>query len=381
MKGIHAAFRAAGSALLVAAITATVVACAWRTVPGLDPALRGQLDMAVRAGILVFTLEYLARIAAAPRQNPAARRRPWRAVRDYMLSPFGIIDLLAVVSNDLDLVLPLPGQVLEIAPLLAILKLARYVPAMPLVAAVFRNEGRALLGAVMVMGVLMVLAAAVMYELERAAQPEVFKSIPHTLWWGIVTIASVGYGDMIPVTVAGRIFGGIVMLLGIAMFAVPAGILATGFAAEIRRRDFVVTWHLVAKVPLFSDMDATAIATIARLLRPQTVPANYAIVRRGDVADAMYFILSGEVEVDVQPAPVHLRSGQFFGEIALIEDVPRTATVTAATECQLLVLDAGDFRRLMAQHPQLREKIARVAAARHPPRPDPPSAGGGGADR
>src|SRR5258707_14970236 len=109
---------------------------------------------------------------------------------------------------------------------------------------------------------------------------------------------------MAPITVGGRICGGVTMLIGIAMFAVPAGILATGFASEIRRRDFVVTWNSVAKVPLFSGLDAASIASIARLLKPEIAPAHYAVVRRGEPATAMFFIMSGEVEVDVQPHPV-----------------------------------------------------------------------------
>src|SRR5262249_54663643 len=200
--------------------------------------------------------------------------------------------------------------------------------------------------------------------LEHDAQPHLFSSIPASLWWSIVTIASVGYGDITPITVPGKVFAGFTMLLGIAMFAVPAGILATGFAAEIRRRDFVVTWNTVAKVPLFSTLNASGIAAIARLLQPQIAPAHYAIVRRGEPASAMFFIMSGEVEVDVRPHPVHLRGGQFFGEIALLKDTLRTATVTALTDTQLLALEASDFRKLIAQDPDLREKIARIAESR-----------------
>jgi voltage-gated potassium channel len=211
--------------------------------------------------------------------------------------------------------------------------------------------------------VLLVIASGTMYLLERHAQPTVFTSIPKALWWGIVTMATVGYGDMTPITPLGRLFGGFVMLLGIAMFAVPAGILATGFAAEIRRRDFVVTWNAVAKVPLFAGLDATRIAAIARLLKPQIVPERQAIVRRGEPADAMFFIMQGDVEVEVEP-PVRLGKGQFFGEIGLLFDTTRNATVAALNECRLLVLDRADFDRLMAQHPDLKARIEKIAADR-----------------
>jgi voltage-gated potassium channel len=235
---------------------------------------------------------------------------------------------------------------------------------MALFAAVIRNESRPLLGALMVMGVLLVLNSSIMFVLEREAQPEVFASIPHTLWWAIVTMASVGYGDMAPITVWGKVFGGFVMILGIAMFGVPVGILATGFAAEIRKRDFVVTWQAVAKVPLFASLNAARIAEIAGLLKREVVPANYVIVRRGERADAMFFIMSGEAEVDVQPTPVRLGRGQFFGEIGLLRDTVRMATVVATSDCELLALDAADFRRLLDAHPDLRAEISRVADQR-----------------
>jgi voltage-gated potassium channel len=202
--------------------------------------------------------------------------------------------------------------------------------------------------------------------LERETQPKVFASIPHSMWWAIVTIATVGYGDMYPVTPLGKLVAGLVMVLGIAVVAVPAGILATGFAAEMRKREFVVNWQTVANLPLFSGLDATRIAEIVRLLKPQVVPAQFAVVRRDEPADAMFFIMSGQVEVDVHPHPVRLHRGQYFGEIALLRDIVRTATVTAVTECQLLALDVADFRRLLETNPGLKASITRLAEQRIP---------------
>ena len=227
-----------------------------------------------------------------------------------------------------------------------------------------RNESRPLLATLLVVAVLLVIESAIMYVLERETQPKVFASIPHAMWWAIVTIATVGYGDMYPVTPAGKIFGGAIMVIGIALFAVPAGILATGFASEIRKRDFVVTWQTVASVPLFAGLDASRIAEISRLLKRQVVPAQYAVVRRSDPADAMFFIMAGEVQVDVAPAPVKLGRGQYFGEIGLIRDTVRTATVTTLTECQLLSLDVADFRRLLEGNPSLKATITRTAEER-----------------
>ncbi|MEX2009130.1 MAG: cyclic nucleotide-gated ion channel, partial [Dongiaceae bacterium] len=312
--------------------------------------------------VVLFTLEYALRLWSAPEQRPDAT--PGGARRRYIASPLGIVDLLAVLPFWLGSVLPPGGDWAAVFGLLALLKLARYAPGLGLVAVVFRNEARALLAALLVLLVVLVLASGAMFALEHRAQPQAFASIPHALWWGIVTMASVGYGDVTPVTPAGRAVAGVVMLLGIAMFAVPAGILATGFAAELRRRDFIVTWQAVARVPLFAQLDASRIAGIARLLKPQLVPANSVIVRHGERADAMFFIMSGSVEVEVAPRPVRLRPGQFFGEIALLNDIERTATVIAIEECRLLVLDVLDFRRLMDDYPDIKANVARVAESR-----------------
>ncbi|HYM31094.1 MAG TPA: cyclic nucleotide-gated ion channel [Candidatus Cybelea sp.] len=356
--------RALTNLFFIVVIAIAVAAAVLTTLPSLTPFQHAALQRCTEVATAIFVVEYLLRIWIAPESDPRGSINPWPSRWAYLSSFLGVIDLIVIAPRVLDPFLPVSPDAANIAALLALLKTARYASSLPLVAAVFRNEGRSLLAGLMVLLVLLVLVSGVMYMLERDAQPTTFASIPHTMWWGIVTMATVGYGDMTPVTPLGKIFGGFVMLLGIAMFAVPAGILATGFANEVRKRDFVVTWHTVAKVPLFAALDATRIAGIARLLKTQIVPAHQVIVRRGEPADAMFFIMSGEVQVDLQPTPVRLGTGQYFGEIALIRETLRTATVMTLRECQLLVLDAKDFRELTSQHPDLKEAIARVAAER-----------------
>jgi voltage-gated potassium channel len=355
--------RRAATLVILLAVAAAAASGMSDTLSDLAPATRLLIYAAAATATAVFVAEYLLRLWIAAEQESGARHVAAR--RTYALSFLGVIDLLVALPAALSLAGLVGGIVGDLAGLLALVKLARYMRGLPLVAAVFHNESRSLLAALTTLLVLLVLVSGVMYVLERDAQPTVFTSIPKTMWWGIVTIASVGYGDMTPVTPLGRLFGGIVIVLGIAVFAVPAGILATGFAAELRKRDFVVTWDAVAKVPLFASLDARQIADIARLLKPQLAPPRYLIVHRGDAADAMYFIITGEVEVEIAN-PVRLRAGQFFGEIALLRDTERTASVTAVTECHLLRLDVGDFRRLITQYPELETAIRKVAESRAP---------------
>jgi CRP-like cAMP-binding protein len=110
-------------------------------------------------------------------------------------------------------------------------------------------------------------------------------------------------------------------------------------------------------MPLFSALDASRIADIAGMLKRQIIPAGSDIVRRGQFSDSMYFIVDGEVEVDVKPQPVRLRAGQFFGEAGLLENKPRNATVTTLRTTQFLVLGLSEFHELMNRQPDIREKI------------------------
>ena len=349
---------------LLVVIVSSVAAAALETLRSLASEYVSLFRAIEVIAVGVLTVEYLLRWWVAPEDDPQGCAEPWRARVRYAVSAFGLIDLLAIMPFYFDLLLPIHTDWLRVLRLLRLLKVARYASGLPLFVAVIRNESRPLLAALLVMAVLLVVESGIMFVIEREAQPQVFASIPHTMWWAIVTMATVGYGDIAPITPLGKAFGGMVMLAGIAMFAVPAGILATGFAAEIRKRDFVVTWHTVAKVPLFARLDASRIAEIAGLLKREIVPAHYVVVRRGEPAGAMFFIMSGEVEVDVQPNPIRLGRGQYFGEIALLRDTVRTATVTSVSDCQLLALDVADFRRLLEAHPDLKAAVLEVAERR-----------------
>src|SRR5262249_2990718 len=165
----------------------------------------------------------------------------------------------------------------------------------------------------------------IMYLIEREAQPDKFGTIPDAMWWAIVTLATVGYGDVTPITPLGKLFASVVILGGLVIVALPVGIIATAFANEIHRREFVVTWRMVARGPLFAGLEAADIADISRLLRAQLVEAGTVIVRRGDVGQSMYFVASGSVEVELPKKKIRLGAGDFFGEVAVLQRTRRSA--------------------------------------------------------
>jgi voltage-gated potassium channel len=280
-----------------------------------------------------------------------------------LLGVTGAADILAVAAPLIGPLLGLSVQDSALFCAIWVLKLVSGSAALQLIGRVIAIESRNLLGVLAVFGVVLFTAALLAFVLERDAQPKLFGSIPGAMWWAVTTLTTTGYGDEIPSTVAGRILAGLVMMCGIAVFALWAGILATGFAEELKRRDFLRNWQLVAKVPLFEHVGPADLLDIARSLKPRTFASNSLICRKGDPGDEMYFIIEGEVSVATSP-PVTLTAGQFFGEMALIAGSPRTTNVAATTPVALLALHASDFHTLLARSPKAAAAIKETAAAR-----------------
>ena len=351
-------------AALVALICINVLAVILETVPALFQAY-GTLFRAIELiSVAVFTVEYVVRLWVAPEHMPYSGLSASRARFKYALTPYAIIDLLAVLPFYLTFLFPWDLRLLRVFRLIRFFKLARYSTGLRSLGRAVQSEWRALAACLIIMAGLILVAGTLMYAAERNAQPDEFGSIPHALWWAVVTLTTVGYGDVVPMTTGGRMLGGVVMLFGLAMFALPLGIVATAFAQEVHRREFVVNWSMVARVPLFSTLNASEIAEIMGLLKAQTVPPGGVVARRGEPAEAMYFIASGEVELELRDSTVRLGSGEFFGEIAVLKKARRSATVTAVTRVNLLILAADDFHVLMEHRPHLCTQIKAIAEAR-----------------
>jgi voltage-gated potassium channel len=181
--------------------------------------------------IAVFTIEYVLRVWTCVEKR-AYRSSVGGRVR-FMLSPLAIIDALAVFPAYLGAFMPIDlrfVRVLRVFRLIRVFKLSRYNKASQVIGRILRAKRDELVMAGSIMLCVLVLASCVMYYVEHAAQPEAFSSIPATMWWSVATLTTVGYGDVVPVTVAGRFIGAMTSLLGIAFFALPAGILASGFS-------------------------------------------------------------------------------------------------------------------------------------------------------
>ena len=350
--------------LLIALVLLSVFSVILESVPDYERRFDRIFTAIEYVAVAGFTVEYLLRLWSAPDFTPYADRTPTGARMAFMVSGSAIIDFLTILPFYLELVTRTDLRVFVLLRLLRFFKLARYSAGIRTLVAVMEAERKALVATSILLFGAVLFSATAIHIAERAAQPENFGSIPAAMWWAIVTITTVGYGDVTPITLAGRIIASMTMVTGYVMLGLPVGIVATAFAEEIHRREFVVTWSMIASVPLFRTLEATAIAEIMRYLSAQSVPAGTLIVRRGEPAQSMYFIAEGEVEIELPAKPVRLGEGQFFGEMAILHKTMRTANVRALVPTKLLILDAYDLQSLIVRNPQIGESIGKVAASR-----------------
>jgi voltage-gated potassium channel len=217
-------------------IVSNVAAVMLETVVWIGEPYRALFDAFELFSVAVFTAEYLLRLwacTADPRYRGAVRGR-----LRYAFQPMALIDLLAVapfylefLAVDLRFV-----RTLRLFRLFRLFKLARYADSMRTLGVVLRSRREELLVTLFVVVVLLVFASSAMYYVENEAQPQQFSSIPASMWWGVATLTTVGYGDVYPMTTAGRVLGAGIAILGVGLFALPTGILASAFSEELQKR-------------------------------------------------------------------------------------------------------------------------------------------------
>ena len=192
------------------------------------------------ASTVVFFLEYCARIWVADMVRP--QLAPNRARIRYTLSLMGIVDLLAFLPAMIAWFVPLPSGILGIITLLRLvrlIKITRYMRGMHTIMRVAKRRKHEIVASFMVLGLMAVVASVLMYDVEHAAQPEVFDSALTGMYWAITTMSSTGYGDLTPITPMGRIIGWTLMALSIGLVAIPGSIFSAGFVEEFRNSNDV----------------------------------------------------------------------------------------------------------------------------------------------
>ena len=336
-------------------LTVGLLAMIVATVPHLQEALRLTITIVLWCCLGIFAGEW------ALKAWPKSGRE---AASAYIFSSAGLVDILAIAPVPIALLIGVPADIAWLLASLWLLKLAAMTPGLSLLRRVIALEAKPLASVLVIFLIVLLLAAIALYVLEGTAQPKHFGSLPLSLWWAVTTLTGTGYGDAVPQTAIGRAIAGCVMICGLGVFGLWTGILATGFATEYRRRAFVSNWDLVTRVPFLRNLDPSAIIELTHMLRRIDLGERTIVVREGRSGDCMFFVASGEVEVMVEPQPVRLGPGSFFGEIALLEGGPRTATVVTTLPSTLLSLEVADFRAFTAHHPDLAREVAAEATRR-----------------
>ncbi|TRX54952.1 ion transporter [Thalassomonas sp. M1454] len=194
--------------------------------------------------ISIFTIEYLVRLWVCVESYQLSALPTFKARLKYIMSPIAIIDLIAIAPFFISLFISIDLRQLRLLRVMRLLKLTHYFKGFTLFVTVVAKEIKSITATIMVMLFLIVIAASMMYTLENEAQPEVFGNILHSLWWSVVTMTTVGYGDVTPVTTLGKIVATFIMLIGVAIVALPAGLLAARFGDELRERKRNLNAHI-----------------------------------------------------------------------------------------------------------------------------------------
>ncbi|WP_170525387.1 ion transporter [Ruegeria arenilitoris] len=215
---------------LIVLITLNVAAVILETVNSIYFEWKAAFDLFEGFSLTVFVVEYAARLWAAP-ENPEHKSR-----LSWAMSPLAVIDLLAILPALLYLFIPIDLRILRAFRMLRLLKLTRYSPALGMLLAVFEEEAGAFFAGFFILMVMLIFAASGAWLAEHEVQPDAFGSIPAAMWWAMATLTTVGYGDVTPVTVAGKMFGAVITVIGIGMAALPAGIIASGLNDQLHRR-------------------------------------------------------------------------------------------------------------------------------------------------
>ena len=188
--------------------------------------------------VAIFTVEFILRIWTADLLYPKLGKV--KARFKYLFSFYALIDLLAILPFYIGVVLPkdlIALRALRAFRLLRLMKLGRYSNAISITGTVLKSRAKLLLSAIFLISLLMLIMAVAMYHIENAAQPDKFTNAFDSLWWAIATVTTVGYGDITPITVMGKILGALIAFLGIGMIAIPTAIITDGFIKQLTLED------------------------------------------------------------------------------------------------------------------------------------------------
>lgn len=230
---------------MVVLIIANVAAIMLESVASIEAQYASQFWYFEVFSITVFTIEYLLRVWSCPDIKEGEYQDSFKGRLKYMCSIPALIDFAAIAPFYLSLFFVMDLRFLRVFRVFRIFKLTRYSNAMTMLLRVFKEESSSFFAAFSILAIVLITAASGIYLLEHEVQPEAFGSIPAAMWWATATLTTVGYGDVTPITPLGKVFGGLITVVGMGMVALPAGILASGFSAQLKQNRSVYRHKLI----------------------------------------------------------------------------------------------------------------------------------------
>ena len=342
---------------LVALIVANVVAVALESIPSLNAQYRTFFATFEEISLATYTLEYVARLWSSVEDPRIAPLGAMQGRVRFALRPMMVVDLLAFAPSYLGIFFGIDLRVLRIFRLFRLLKLARYSQALQALLGVLLAERSALFASVILLLSMMCLEGELMHIAEGRIQPRALGSLPNAMYWALTTLTTVGYGDITPKTAVGKTIAGVTMVTGLALFALPVGIIANGFVAGLSRRRFAITWNMLRRQPLLAGLDGEALTAFMEAATASVVREHAQIAFAGSEATEFYLIVSGIAHAEEGSGYATLALGDVIGEEALDRSAPYQRTVTAQTDMRVIALSGSELRRLARKYPIIAERL------------------------
>lgn len=269
---------------LITLIITNVVAIILESDKNLNAQYAQEFALFELISVSIFTIEYILRVWTCIESYRFKEYSSLQARIRYLLSPVALIDLIAIAPFFISLFFVVDLRYLRLIRILRLLKLTHYFKGFNIFLTVLKKELKSITAAIMVMMFLIIIAACLMYTLESEAQPEQFGNIIHSLWWAVVTMTTVGYGDVTPVTLLGKVVATFIMLIGVGLVALPAGMLAARFGDELRERKRNLDAH-VKHALADGIIDAEEFRALEELaneleLSPEDLQRNIALLKK-----------------------------------------------------------------------------------------------------
>ena len=222
---------------LFSLIILNVAAVTLESIASVRTRWQDQLTAFELVSVFIFTVEYLLRIWSAPEHQDLSGETGSQKRKAYIFSFTGVIDLLAILPYLLQLIgLSADMRMLRVLRLARLLKISHYTSALEDLMSAIYSERKAFLAALYLLILALFLSSSLIYVAENEVQPDVFSSIPETMWWSIVTLTTVGYGDVSPVTAVGKLIGATTAMMGVCSIALLTGIIGAGFSNQMSKK-------------------------------------------------------------------------------------------------------------------------------------------------